>query len=201
MVRQARSPGSKEACMEVSSSLLVAMMFVMVLSIGIGNILMGLSTLLSQDSPREIDWLPTSWVLLLLLQHLHMFWHTLTILEAEEWGFGGFLYVVMGPILLFLATSLLLADPLYAGTSDARAHYFRVARRFFSIMAVLMLWMIGVDFVLGSGFTAAGAWNVVLVVLFLVLSNSNALRLHVTATGLTWALSLSLLVYRALDVA
>jgi len=185
--------------MDVSSSLLVAMMFVMVLSIGIANILMGLSALLNQRSPREIDWLPTSWVLLLLLQHLNMFWHTLTILEAEEWGFGGFLYVVTGPILLFLATSLLLADPAYAGPSDARAHYFRVAPRFFSIMAVLMLWMIGVDFVLGSGFTAAGFWNAIFVVPFLVLANSNGLRLHVTLTGVTWALTLSLLISRALS--
>jgi hypothetical protein len=186
--------------MEVSSSLLVAMMFVMVLSIGIGNILMGLSTLLGQRPLGEIDWLPTSWVLLLLLQHLNMFWHTLTILEAEEWGFGGFLYIVTGPILLFLATSLLLADPVYAGPSDARAHYFGVARRFFSIMAVLMLWMIGVDFALGSGFTAAGLWNASLVAVFLVLANSTALRLHVTLTGATWALSLSLLISRALNV-
>jgi hypothetical protein len=187
--------------MEVSSSLLVAMMFVMVLSIGIGNILMGLSSLLNQRSPREIDWLPTSWVLLLLLQHLNLFWHTLTILEAEEWGFGGFLYVIAGPILLFLATSLLLADPVYAGPSDAREHYFRVARRFFSILAVLMLWIIGVDFVLGVGFSAAGVWNAVLVVLFLVLANSRAVRLHVTATSLTWLLFLSLLTARALNVA
>jgi hypothetical protein len=186
--------------MEVSSSLLVAMMFVMVLSIGIGNILMGLSSLLNQRSPREIDWLPTSWVLLLLLQHLHMFWHTVTILEAEEWGFGGFLYVVTGPILLFLATSLLLADPAYSGPGDPREHYFRVGTRFFSIMAVFMLWMIGVDFVLGSGFTAAGVWNAILAVLFLVLANSKAVRLHATATSVTWVLSLSLLFSRALAV-
>ncbi len=172
--------------MDVTSSLLVAMMFVMVLSIGIGNILMGLSSLLNQSSPREIDWLPTSWLLLLLLQHLHMFWHTLTILEAEQWEFDGFLYVVSGPILLFLATSLLLADPVGAGPGEPRAHYFRVAPRFFSLLAVLMLWMIGVDFVLGTGFTPAGLWNAVLLVLFLVLARSQGLRLHATATGVTW---------------
>ena len=50
--------------MDVSSSLLVALMFVMVLSIGIGNLLMGLSSLLNERSPREFDWLPTSWLLL-----------------------------------------------------------------------------------------------------------------------------------------
>jgi len=130
-----------------------------------------------------------------------MFWHTLAILKAEEWGFGGFLYVVTGPILLFLATSLLLADPVYAGPSDAQEHYFRVARRFFSILAVLMLWMIGVDFVLGSGFTAAGLWNAGLVVLFLFLANSQAVRLHVTSTGVTWVLLLSLLIARAFSIA
>ena len=37
-----------------------------------------------------------------------------------------------------------------------------------------------------------------LVVLFLVLANSNALRLHVTLTGATWVLLLSLLISRAL---
>jgi hypothetical protein len=54
--------------------------------------------------------------------------------------------------------------------------------------------------VLGSGFTAAGLWNASLVVLFLVLANSKALRLHVTLTGATWVLSLSLLISRALSV-
>jgi hypothetical protein len=200
MVRKEHAPGYKEECMEVSSSLLVAMMFVMVLSIGIGNILMGLSSLLNQHSPREIDWLPTSWVLLLLLQHLHLFWHTVKILEAEEWGFGGFLYVVAGPILLLLATSLLLADPTCSGPGDAREHYFRVGTRFFSIMVVFMLWMIGVDLALGSGLTAAGVWNAVLAVLFLVLANSKAVRLHAASTGAAWVLLLSLLIARALDV-
>jgi predicted membrane protein len=183
--------------MDVTSSLLVAMMFVMVLSIGIGNILLGLSSLLVQRSPRDIDWLPTSWLLLLLLQHLNMFWHTLTIIEVEQWGFGGFLYIVAGPILLFLASSLLLADPNFAGPSEPRVHYFRVAARFFAILAVLMLWMIGVDFVLGTGFTPAGAWNAALFVLFLILARSQDLRLHITSTVVTWVLLVSLLASRS----
>lgn len=187
--------------MDVTSSLLVAMMFVMVLSIGIGNLLMGLSPLVGRCSPREIDWLPASWLLLLFLQHLNMFWHTLTILEVENWGFGGFLYIVAGPSLLFLATSLLLSDPSLAGPSEPREHYFRVAARFFSIMAILMLWMIGVDFVLGEGFTAAGAANAVALVLFVVLARSRALRIHIIVTASMWVILISLLASRSLGLA
>ena len=183
--------------MEVSSSLLVAMMFVMVLSIGIGNLLMGLSSLLNERSPREFDWLPTSWLLLMLLQHLNLFWYTLEIIEVENWGFGGFLYIVTGPTLLFLAASLLLADPALSGPSEPRSHYFRVAGKFFAIMSLLMLWMIGADFVLGSGLTRASFWNATFLVLFAVLARSQAPGLHGALTMATWALTLSLLVFRS----
>jgi hypothetical protein len=186
--------------MDVSSSLLVAMMFVMVLSIGIGNLLMGLSSLLNERAPRELDWLPTSWLLLMLLQHLSLFWYTLDIIEVDDWGFGGFLYIVSGPTLLFLAASLLLADPALSGPSEPRTHYFGVAGKFFSILALLMLWTIGADFVLGTGFTRASFWNVAFFVLFAVLSRSRAPSLHGAATTATWVLTISLLIFRSLDL-
>jgi hypothetical protein len=183
--------------MDVSSSLLVAMMFVMVLSIGIGNLLMGLSSLLNERAPREFDWLPTSWLLLMLLQHLSLFWYTLDIIEVDDWGFGGFLYIVSGPTLLFLAASLLLADPALSGPSEPRSHYFRVAGKFFSILALLMLWMIGADFVLGTGFTRASFWNAAFLVLFAVLARSQAPGHHSALTVATWVLTVSLLVFRS----
>jgi hypothetical protein len=173
------------------------MMYVMVLSIGIGNLLMGLSSLLNERSPREFDWLPTSWLLLLLLQHLNLFWYTLDIIEVDEWGFGGFLYIVTGPTLLFLSASLLLADPALSGPSEPRTHYFRVAGKFFSILGLLMLWMIGADFVLGTGFTRASFWNAAFLVLFVMLGRSRAPGLHTSTTTAVWALTLSLLVFRS----
>ncbi len=186
--------------MEVSGSLLVAMMYVMVLSIGIGNILMGLSSLIHRHTFREVDWLPTSWLLLLLLFHMNLFWHTLAILDVEEWGFGGFLYVVSGPTLLLLATSLLLADPALAEPGEPRLHYFRVAARFFPILAILMLWLIGVDFVLGVGFTGDDVWNVLSLLLFLFLSRTQEFHVHTVATAATWVLSVSLMTFRSLGI-
>ena len=64
-----------------------------------------------------------------------------------------------------------------------------------------MLWMIGVDSVLGQGFTTAGVWNVVAGVLFVVLARSAEPRVHVIGSWLTWALLASLLAARALGLA
>jgi hypothetical protein len=56
--------------MEVTNALLVAMMFVMILSIGIGNILLSLPPLIDRDSGPPIHWIPVSWLVLLLLRHV-----------------------------------------------------------------------------------------------------------------------------------
>ena len=188
--------------MEVTNALLVAMMFVTVLSmsISIGNILMGLSTLVSHRAELNLHWIPLSWLLLLLLEHFLLFWYTLEILSVEQWGFASFVYAVIGPILLFLAASILLAGATHPDSSDARADYFHTARRFFSILALLMLWMIGVVFVLGGKFTASDGWNAVALVLFLVLAVSQQPCIHATATVVAWAYFLSLLTLRGVGV-
>ena len=184
--------------MENTHSLLVALMFVTVLSIGIGTLLMGLSAVVDLRGKLKRDWIPISWLILLLLQHFNLFWDTLDILAVEQWGFAGFLYILTGPILLFLATSVMLPDRADAGPADPCAQYFRVARQFFAIEAMLMAWAFGVDLVFGQGLTAAGVWNAAAVALFLVLAASQRRRLHAVGTVLTWLLLLSLLTFRGL---
>jgi hypothetical protein len=63
----------------------------MVLSIGIGNLLMGLTAFVDRRIEVDRHGLPVSWLLLVLLQHLHLFWHTRLILAVNEWTFAEFL--------------------------------------------------------------------------------------------------------------
>ena len=184
--------------MDVTHSLLVAIMFVGVLSMGIGSILSALPKLLDRRLQLELHWIPVSWLFLLLLEHFNLFWHTIDLLAIEEWSFGAFLYVIAGPILLFAATSLMIPDPASAGSVEYRSHYFDGARPFFSILAALMVWEVGVDLVLGTGLTVAVAWNAAALALFLALAASPRPGLHAPGTGVAWALFLSLLALRAL---
>ena len=96
--------------MDITQSLLVAMMFIILLSLGIGNILMGLAASLQHRVQLQTHWIPTSWHVLLLLEMFDLFWHTLDVLAVENWAFVAFVYITTGPILLFLATSLMLPD-------------------------------------------------------------------------------------------
>lgn len=177
--------------MEVSESLLVAMMFVMILSIGIGNILMGLSGVLHGNSEIRIHWIPLSWVLILLLIHLELFWQTLEIVGVESWSFASFLYVVSGPVALLFATTLMLPDSARSEDGDYRAHYFGVSRRFFSLLALVMLWMIGIDVGFAGGIEAAGLWNLAQGAIFVVLAVSPQQRVHELATIVAWVVTAS----------
>ncbi len=184
--------------MDITHSLLVAMMFVILLSLGIGNILMGLAALLQHRIELKTNWLPTSWHVLVLLEIFDLFWHTLSILNVETWDFAGFVYITTGPILLFLATSLML--PALAGdeSGDSLTQYFNVARGFFAILAVYMLWLIGVDFVITEdGFSATHGWVALEAVLLVVLAVSRQHRVHSVITAVFWILLLSLMAVRA----
>ncbi len=179
--------------MDITHSLLVAMMFVILLSLGIGNILMGLASSLQHRTVLKTHWLPTSWHVLVLLEIFDLFWHTLSILNVETWDFAGFVYITTGPILLFLATSLML--PALAGdeSEDSLTQYFNVTRGFFAILAVYMFWLIGLDFVVTEdGFAAMHLWVALEAVLFVVLAISRHHRVHSVITAVFWVLLLSL---------
>jgi hypothetical protein len=168
--------------MEVSQNLLVAMMFVMVLSIGIGNILMGLSGVLDRNSGIRVDWIPLAWVFVLLLTSLELFWQTVEILSVEEWSFGEFLLVILGPVILLFATSLMLPEASRSSDGDYRAHYFRVSNRFFTLLALLMLWMVVLDLVFAGGMGPFSLLNLVEGAVFAALAVTKAERVHTILT-------------------
>jgi hypothetical protein len=184
--------------MEITNSLLVAIMFVVLLSMGIGNALTAIVTVVDRRTPLRIDWFHASWMVLLLLVALSLFWHTLNLLDIEDWQFSAFLYVITGPILLFFGSGLLL--PSDAETEELRTHYFAVRPQFFGALALLQLWVIGVDVLLGSGFTAASTFNAVALGIVLVLAVFERAGVHAVGTALAWALFLTAVTLRGLNV-
>ena len=110
--------------MEMSSALLVMIMFVVLLTIGIGNILMSLAAMVDRRSPVAASRMHIAWIVLLLLVYFNLFWQTLDVLSIENWTFSEFLYLILGPVLILFASQVLLPNPSSADGSgnDLASH-------------------------------------------------------------------------------
>ena len=69
--------------MDNPTTLLVAIMYVTIISIGLSNLLMALSDLVGGRLKVKPDRVHTSWLLLLLFAYFNYFWQTTAILEID----------------------------------------------------------------------------------------------------------------------
>jgi hypothetical protein len=176
--------------MTVSSGLLVALMFVGLLSIGIANILVALATLVNQRRRVKLYWVYLGWIVLLLLVFFDLFWQTAILLGVEQWDFIGFLYIISGPLLLFFATQVILPDG-EDQTLDLRTKYFEAAPLFFTLLIAESLWLIGADVVVGGDNSGWRIVDVVAMALALVLAVSRRPAVHAWGVVIGWLVFLA----------
>jgi hypothetical protein len=180
-------------------TLLVAIMFVTILTLGIANILASLAEVVTDGAKIKRKSCHISWILLLLLVHFDLFWQTAGILGTKEWTFGTFLYVIGGPIVLFFATSLLLKDAAIADDEE-RALGNVVSRGFLLLLAIVQLWVIGGDVLFGGGLPLGAGFNAAIVVLVVVLILSQKPRVHAVGVAIAWCAYLILLTLLGLGI-
>jgi len=173
------------------NTLLVALMFVTILSMGIGNILMSLADIFNHATPSRRGRVHVSWIALILIVHFNLFWHTKAILAVEDWQFGGFLLAMAGPVLMFFATSILLTDPPAKNDPQHGEFFTGLGRRFFWMFAALQAWIVLVGFTMTGSFVVSDAVNVLFAVLAVMLAMSNGGRIQILGIWLAWGLGLS----------
>lgn len=183
------------------NTLLVALMFVTILSMGIGNILGSLADILNHATSSSRSRVHIGWILLLLLTHFNLFWNTKAILDNEQWQFGGFLLAIAGPVLLFFSTSVLLTTPGAGDESNLDGFYHRLGRPFFILFAAVQGWILITVYALGGEFIGIDAVNAALLLLALYLSRANDSRSHVVGLVLAWAMGLGSLALRWISFA
>jgi len=172
------------------NTLLVALMFVTVLSMGIGNVLVTLADIVNHANKPRRDRVHLAWIVLVLLIHFNVFWHTKSILAVEEWAFGGFLLTIAGPVLLFFATSILLTNPGEGEQADSASFFRGIGSRFFLMFALLQGWIVVADYVLGGGLGKTDLVNVAYVILGLMLARIDQPRVQVFGVVLAWLLGI-----------
>ena len=84
-------------------------------------------------------WVFDLWVLFQLLLHILLWWSLWNLRDVDSFNFGMYLYLLAGPSILYLATSLLVPD-LVDARIDLRTHYFSVRSAFFTTMGLFWLW-------------------------------------------------------------
>ena len=173
--------------MDNPTTLLVAIMYVMIISIGMSNLLLTLSELAGARA-HVPDRVHMSWLILLLFAYLSYFWQTTDILDVENWRFFSFIGFLVGPICLLFATNLLIVMPESAESSPID-HYLQISGRFFLLMGLFNLWLIGLDFV--AECVAVQTWLAgAIAILCFGLMRSTSYRLHKFAAPVGWGLFL-----------
>ena len=175
--------------MDNINTLLVAFMFITIVTLGIASVLGELAEVVRNVERQNRDRLLIGWALLLLFAYFHLFWHTADITLFEEWGFWLFLFAETGPVLLLFATQIMLGALAAAPEGDRESGVRQ--SRFFVIFGLLQVWSIAAGFVLGVGFTLGSALDAIVLVTCMVLASSASRSLHVTGLTVVWIVYLA----------
>ena len=161
--------------MDNPTTLLVAIMFVTIIGIGIGNVLMALSDFVGGLRQPPPDRVHLSWIVLLLVAYLALFWETQTILEIDDWLYAEYLYIITGPILLLFAANLATSPQRNGHERGAQAHYLEISRRLFGMLALVEVWILLLDFIY-QNLSIISIFDALKLVLFIGLSSLQNYR-------------------------
>jgi hypothetical protein len=108
-----------------------------VLALGMTRVLAGVGEMLQARSRRRIYWVHLVWVLNLFLYLVIAWWIFYRWRNQQPWTFFLFVFVLISPTILFLASLLLF--PSESSTNqfiDYKKHYYANHRAFFAIFTL-----------------------------------------------------------------
>ena len=165
---------------EFASFAFIITLAAVVNGLGIVRWLAGLAEYLRRRNSLNLQhyWVMTLFASFQFLMHILLWWTLWGVRGVAEINFLMYMYLLAGPILLFLGTSVLSPD--IAGESDMRSHYFSVRRTYSSVLALLWLWAIFMGLVLRGEF----APTLPILSLFLIVALMQRQIAHPTIQGI-----------------
>lgn len=169
--------------------------------LGIVRLLTGYSGYLRHRRSLEVRhyWVFSLFAVLQFLVHILLWWSLWGIREVPVFNFPIYLYLLIGPTLLYLATSLLVPD-MERETIDLRRAYFGVCQDYFTVMSLTWLWALLVS-PLVRGVPAPTAPVLGLFLLAALASRFTANpRFHAASAVAHWVLLLTYITMFALEL-
>ena len=139
---------------ELASFAFIITLAAVVNGLGIVRWLTGLSEYMRQRQKLHIK---PYWVFILIagfqfLLHILMWWSLWGVRGAGEINFLVYVYLLAGPIFLYLGTSVLAPD-IVEGSVDMKSHYSAARSTYSTVLALLWLWAIFLSPVLRGEFS------------------------------------------------
>lgn len=120
--------------------------------LGIVRWLTGLAEYLSQRETLDIKhyWVYSLSASFQFLLHILMWWSLWGVRDAPTINFLMYVYLLAGPVLLYLGTSVLAPD--VDGDTEMKKHYFSVRPTYSSVLSLVWIWAILITPVLRGEF-------------------------------------------------
>src|SRR6058998_2632434 len=112
----------------------LSVMVSIVLGLGLTQLFAGIGNLVQIRRRVKLYWLHSLWVLLLIVLHVHMWWSFWALRVVADWNYATFVYVLIGPAALVIASHIIIPE-LLEGRIDVQRHYFDTSPLFFGILA------------------------------------------------------------------
>jgi hypothetical protein len=187
--------------MDISYTLIVALMFITILSFGLANLLASLAEILNSKNNTKVATVHLNWIVILLIIHFNMAWHAVLIATYKSWSYDTFLFSVLGPILAFFTTRIIAP----CATVDDKpatliSNYLDIRQQFFVLFAMIQAWGIGTDYLFYRGTTGSTVFNILLIFLAIVMFKTDSYQKHVYGVVVAWSLYITAIVLRSLAI-
>ena len=174
-----------------------------ILGLGVADLLQSAYHIVQSRNHVRFHWLPLVWAMIVLLQVAMFFWTFYEFGQHDLWRhFSPFVFLLMGPVLLYLASANALPDSVPEGeVFDLERFYFDRPRGFFLILAAYMGCVLVNSLLVGEAFLA-GRQLIILVgaLLFLSMAWKRQHGYHLVATLLVLGLFAVFVVNYTLEI-
>ena len=110
-----------------------------ILALGMTRVLAGVGEMLQARSRRHIYWVHAVWIVNLFLYLVIAWWIFYRWRDQQPWNFYLFLFVLISPTILYLASLLLFPrEADVEAIIDYKAHYYANHRAFFILFALFI---------------------------------------------------------------
>ena len=108
-----------------------------ILALGMTRVLAGVGEMLQARKHRRIYWVHVIWIVNLFIYLVVAWWIFYRWRNQQSWNFYLFVFVLISPTILYLASMLLFPPEVSIGESiDYKAHYYANHRAFFAIFSM-----------------------------------------------------------------